>query len=97
MRVWLAITEHRNEPRWFAEDGMPNLETFVDGVFVSPEVAKDYESTFCSDIPVRWFAIGDDWIGGHRDDDPIRGPIHFHRVQSWNVRATNPMRSNPLA
>jgi hypothetical protein len=76
--VWLAVTEYRNSPRW-SEDGFPSMETFVDGVAESADLAKQF-ALMCSESPVRWFRAKTyaQWIGMH----DFATNRHFHLVSS---------------
>ena len=79
MTVYLALTEYRFEPRW-DEHGMPNVETFIEGVTTTEELAKAC-ALWCSGEPLRWWPIKWGWLAAHR----AKEGVHFHRVQDWNV------------
>lgn len=82
MRVWVATTVFRNDPRW-RPDGAPDVGTFVDGVGATVEVAQAFARD-CSDAPLRhWLrhATGRRLTAAHRGTDGI----HFHQVESWDV------------
>jgi hypothetical protein len=87
MDIWLALTEARNEPRWL-DDGSPNVETFIDGLFTDAEAAKQVVPAMCNDEPARWWRTRRGWLSGHHwrvGEDRV----HFHRIQLWTVDDPN--------